>query len=216
MEKMSRNLESRILEFLHCSLKDGDDISTPDLRKELRQYSTLKFTKRGLNQLLYHLKDANEITNDNGTPPRWRIKAIDTVQTKIKRIKIGPNDENITYVMVDCDNKPWCFANASKLATSELRVIGFAGCQFNHFKPDGSNKYCQLIQSKTSMKDVAEIEMCALTVEICVLAEDKDNLEFILVSGDKSVSTLAHVLERKGAPVQVITTDWDDLKLEIE
>lgn len=191
-----------------------DSIDTPTLRRLL--HKEYKFTKRNLNKMLYGMKSKGMLNNDECIPPSWSVASVPDQ----KRAKIENNDDDeITFVMIDCDNRQKEFENACKVSNEGLLVFGFAGSQYNYFKPnEDDHPFCTLIQSKTTMKDLAEIEMCVKITQLC---EKGVKGHFILVSGDKSILTLRHVIERLygnyiGVTVDAITGTWDELKLEIE
>lgn len=198
-----------------CSPK----LSATEIRHKLlgRGYGK-SLEKTTVNRALYQLKDDGYVMcNTNSRPPKWEgTPRGDVPRKNSKKKKQSEPPGAVTYVLVDCDNKPHCFLNAAGRVYDKQQVHGFAGCQYNFWKPGRQDQYSALTQSKTSMKDVAEVEMCAFAVTKYVLAHEDAKPSFILVSGDKAVETIAFVLRRMGAQVKTVVSGWNELKMLLD
>lgn len=176
---------------------------TPKIRKLLHTRG-IEFKKQDVSHLLYKLRDEGVLANDGGVPPAWW------------RIEDDEEEQGRTYVIVDCDNRQHCFKNAARYASKELRVVGFANPTYNFWFPDEKqDKYCKLFSVKESLKNSSRYQMCLFISDKC---HKHDNpCTFIIVSGDKSVKTIATITSKRyDCTVIALNGDWEDLKLEIE
>ena len=211
MELKNNLTKDVLLEYIR---KLKNPIETPILRKHLHN-ENYAFTKKTLNKMLYELWGQVLISKNNNIPPAW-LFVDNSNKYPCKIIKVN---NPITYVMIDCDNKPRCFKNACKVANKNQIVYGFANAQYNYYRPHFvTDYYCVFLQSKLLLKDVAKIEMCGRIFQICERRKRNEKIYFILVSGDKAMGTIAVAIKQYyiNVEIRIVTLGWDELKLEIE
>jgi len=188
--------------------------TTPEIRQSLRNQD-LKFTKRDLNKLLYRMKQDGELESNNRVPPYWRvIKHNDNNNDEI--IIEDSEEETRTYVLIDCDSRPHCFKNAANCATKDLRIVGFCNPTYNFWKPKtGKTIYCKLLAAEQNMKNSSKFAMCLFIADKC--HKHKSDIEFIVVSADKSIHTLAQVVHNRYHCIITATNGvWENLKFDLE
>ena len=177
-------------------------VTTVKLRKRL--HTEYSFCKKDLNTMLYALYNGRIIyQRDTNSSPEWGY-----IQHKVST--------DTTFVMVDCNNKPKCFKRACLLADKTQIVIGFACAEYNYYIPDECNPYCEFVKQGCPTKDWVKIIMCMKMSMLCERKKTSEKMNFILVSSDKGMKTIAYEFYRLYDIDVAVYDNWDELKLELE
>ena len=171
-----------------------------------------KGNKPVLNKLLYAMVSSGKVKRIESTPPRWHStskRAKTSGENKGKR-------EPKTIVLIDVDNSP-CLKQAEPYAKESVYVYAYASPAYNHYHPQSTRNlvYQKLSENYPSAADVL---FCMKMTEICMTeASPKENLEFVIVSKDKILATMAAMHKQKyGVAYTMVTNSWVGLRHHLE
>jgi hypothetical protein len=213
-------LQTLVLRVLKDSYEGGIKlgISTNAIRK----HCSSEVSKLQLNQLLYALKDSEQVDFTPGSPPLWRHKPPLGASAAAASVTPAADDEPLVLVLIDLGNTHCILQNLLPYAEQDLmEVRAYADLAFAGFgvKPSLNCKNVMVFHAKTADKNSADLQLIwdlSRYVQKLGIEQPTRSLQVYVGTKDLQFQSLKSLVEDNPLHKLTFCTDWDTLRMHIE